>query len=75
MRFPAVDEDRATHQQRLRVLRAMSPDQRLRATLALSELTRQLFYEGLRRRYPGLPEPELRRLFRERLDLCHSRTS
>jgi hypothetical protein len=58
---------------RIRVLRAMSPEQRVAAALELSELTRQLFEQGLRRRFPDLGEIEFRNLLRARLDLCHNR--
>ncbi len=67
--------DVAGHDRHLRVLRQMTVERRLQAALELSELTRHLFAEGLRRRYPHVPERELRQLARQRLELCHSRRS
>ena len=55
------------------MLRGMSADQRLRTALELGEWSRKLFEEGLRRRHPGLPEEEFRRLRLERLEKCHNR--
>ena len=72
MRYVA---DAAGYAERLRVLRRMSPERRLRAALELSELTRVLFAQGLRRRFPHLSDADFRKVLRERLDLCHSRTS
>ena len=51
----------------------MTPEQRLAKALELSELTRDLFKHGLRKRFPELTEEELRKLYLERLDLCHNR--
>ena len=58
---------------RLRVLRSMTPEQRLLQALELSELTRRLFEDGLRRLHPDLSESEFGALLRRRLDLCHNR--
>jgi hypothetical protein len=58
---------------RIRVLRAMSPEQRVAAAFDLSDLTRQVFEQGLKRRFPELGETEFRALLQSRLDLCHNR--
>jgi hypothetical protein len=65
----------ADHRVHLQVLSRMSPEARLRKAFELSELSRALFRHGLRRRFPGRDEAELRQLMRERLCLCHSRNS
>jgi hypothetical protein len=62
-----------THRQRLRILRAMTPEERLAQALELSDLVRALFEVGLRRRFPHLSESEFRSLLLQRLDLCHNR--
>jgi len=49
---------RPNHRQYIETLRRMTPNERLRKALELSETSRQLFVEGLRRRFPNLPEPE-----------------
>lgn len=57
----------------LRVLRAMTPEQRLRKAFDLGAASRARFEHGLRQRFPGLDDASFRRLVRERLDLCHNR--
>lgn len=64
---------RPNHAVTLRALRGMSPDQRLRCALELGEWSRKLFEEGLRRRFPGLPEDELHRLLLQTLEKCYNR--
>lgn len=39
----------------LKILRRMTPEERLKKALELSEFAKQLFSEGLRRRFPYLP--------------------
>ena len=51
----------------------MTPEQRLRKAVELSEFSKQLFIHGLRKRYPSLPESEFRTLLLKRLDKCHNR--
>lgn len=53
---------RPNHQIYIGVLRARSGEDRLRKAFELSALARELFITGLRRRYPELPEGELRQL-------------
>ncbi len=65
--------DRGAEAYRLAVLRAMSPEARLAQALELSEWTRRLFEQGLRRRFGDLGEAEFRSLLRARLELCHNR--
>jgi hypothetical protein len=64
---------RPNHDKYLQVLRAMTPEQRLRKAFELSDFTKALFRAGLRRRFPDLPEADFQALFRRRLDLCHNR--
>lgn len=54
-------------------LRRLSPEKKLAKTFELSEMSRRLFREGLRRRFPDLTEDEFHRLYLERLALCHNR--
>lgn len=58
---------RPDHQLYIGVLRSMSAEERLRKSLELSALTRELLMAGLRRRYPDLPEPELHEVYLRRL--------
>jgi hypothetical protein len=64
---------RPNHAIYLQSLRRMTPEQRLRKALELSELTRRLFSDGLRRANPDLTEAEFRELLLKRLDRCHNR--
>jgi len=57
----------------LDTLRRKSPQQRLAKALELSENVRQLFRQGLRRRFPHFSEEELRQLYLKRLSPCHNR--
>jgi hypothetical protein len=66
-------QDRASEASRLRALLSMTPERRLMQALELSEMTRRIFKEGLRRRYPDLSESQLHELFCERLELCHNK--
>jgi hypothetical protein len=64
---------RPNHQRYLRVLAAMTPEQRLLKALETSAFTKALFREGLRKRFPDMPEDEFHKLYLERLALCHNR--
>jgi len=55
------------------VLRRMSPEARLLKAFDLSQFSRQLFIDGLRKRFPHLTEDELKRIYLGRLDKCHNR--
>jgi hypothetical protein len=64
---------RMNHRVYLRALRRMTPQERLGKAFELSEFSRKLFLHGLRRRFPGLPEKALMKIYLERLDKCHNR--
>jgi hypothetical protein len=51
----------------------MTSQERLAKAFELSEFSRKLFLHGLRRRFPGLAEEALKKIYRERLDKCHNR--
>lgn len=57
----------------LEVLRRMTPEQKLAKAFELSEMTRQLFRQGLRERFPELSEEDFHKLYLERLARCHNR--
>jgi hypothetical protein len=73
MRAMAAGKPRPNHAAYIRVLRAMTPEQRLRKAFELGGMARALFEHGLRQRFPDLGAPALARLVRERLDRCHNR--
>lgn len=66
-------KERPNHAIYIRTLRRMSPEARLLKAFELSEFSRQLFLQGLRRRHPAMSEAEIHRLYLERLDKCHNR--
>jgi hypothetical protein len=57
----------------LRLLRAMTPAQRLQKAFELSEFAKQLFLHGLRKRFPKASEQEMKTFVHERLNKCHNR--
>lgn len=61
------------HRVWIEVLRRMTPEQKLLKVFELTEFSRQLFTEGLRKAFPDLSEEELHKLYLERLDKCHNR--
>ena len=64
---------RPNHRRYLEVLRSMTPEQRLLKAFELSDMTKALLREGLRKRFPDASEQELHRLFLDRLEKCHNR--
>ena len=66
-------KERANHEVYIQALRRMSPEQRLIRAFELSEFVRDLFYHGLRKRFPDLAEEKLKELFLKRLEKCHNR--
>ena len=66
-------KERPNHALYIRALRRMSPEARLMKTFELSEFSRQLFLQGLRKRFPNLSDREISKLYLERLNKCHNR--
>lgn len=64
---------RPNHGIYIQILRRMTVEQKLRKVFELSEMTRSLFREGLRKRFPDLTEEEFHRIYLERLEKCHNR--
>jgi len=61
------------HQIYIQILRKLTPEQRLRKAMELSELTKELFKIGLRKRFPDLSEKKFHELYLKRLEKCHNR--
>jgi hypothetical protein len=61
------------HREYIKILRRMSPEERLLKTFELSDFAKQLFTHGLRKRFPDLSEDEFRKLLMDRLEKCHNR--
>lgn len=66
-------KERPDHRRYIEVLRGMTPEQQLLKAFELSEFSRALFVEGLRKRHPDLGAEEFATLLRSRLDRCHNR--
>jgi hypothetical protein len=64
---------RPNHRLYIEVLRRMTPEQRLAKAFELSALAKRAFIEGLRQRFPDLPEDEFKKLLLARLEKCHNR--
>jgi hypothetical protein len=64
---------RPNHERYIQILRRMSPGERLKQAFALSDMTKRLFRQGLRKRFPELSEEAFHRLYLERLEKCHNR--
>jgi hypothetical protein len=61
-----------SHQAYLKALQKMTASERAAKAFELSEMTKQLFKEGLRRRFPHYSPSELHRVFLEGLARCHN---
>jgi hypothetical protein len=57
----------------LRMLRRMTPEERLLKAFELSEFTKQLFISGLHQRFPGASKEEFEKIMADRLAKCHNR--
>lgn len=64
---------RPNHRECIKALRRMTPEQRLVQAMELSDLTRDMFRTGLRRRFPNLPADQFHALYLERLAKCYNR--
>jgi len=51
----------------------MTPEERLLKAFELSDFSRELYISGLRKRFPGLNETDLKVRILERIQKCHNR--
>ena len=58
---------RANQRIYIQALRRMAPEKRLLKAFELSQFSRGLFLEGLHRRFPGLSEEAIRKIYLERM--------
>lgn len=61
------------HQAYLRILARMTPGEKMKRAMDLSDMGRRMLKSALRRRFPDLDEARLHQLYLERLELCHNR--
>lgn len=64
---------RPNHRLYLRVLRSLTPEQRLLKAFELSALSKAFFVHGLRKRFPDVTEEEFHKILLDRLAKCHNR--
>ena len=56
-------------------LRRLTPEQRLMTAFELGDLSRDLLWAGLKRRFPDTSDDRLRVLYVDRIDRCRRLTS
>ena len=61
------------HRIYIQTIREMGPEKRLLKALDLSEFSRKLFREGLRKRFPKLSSQKFQEFYLERLKKCYNR--
>lgn len=64
---------RPNHHLYLQTLQKMTSEQRLAKALELSEMTKELFLQGLKNRFPEKNETEIRKIYLERIAKCYNR--
>ena len=64
---------RPNHQRTLRILRSMSPQQKMAQVFKLNDRTLKLFRVGLRRRFPELNDAEFEKVYLQMRERCHNR--
>ena len=61
------------HQEYIRVLRAMTPEERVRKAFELSAFVKATLRSGIEQQFPLASEAERQRIFLARLERCHNR--
>ena len=61
------------HSLYIETLIRMTPEQRLLKAFELSAMTRELFLEGLRKRFPEKNKEEIKDIYIERIAKCYNR--
>ena len=56
----------------IKIIRKMSPENRLRKCFELNELTKKLFLTGLKSRFPNCSEEEIKEIYLKRIDKCRN---
>ena len=74
-RMKADPKPRPNHREYVEVLRGLTPEQRLMKAFELGDLSRDLLWAGLRRRFPDASDDRLRELSVDRIERCRRLTS
>lgn len=64
---------RPNHTIYLHTLKKMTPEQRLAKAFELSEMTKQLFLHGLRKRFSQKSDEEIKQIYLKRITKCYNR--
>jgi len=60
------------HREYIKIIRRLTPEERLKKCFELNELTKQLFLTGLKNRFPNLSQEEIKKLYLKRINKCHN---
>jgi len=60
------------HKEYIKIMRKLSPQDRLRKSFELTELTKYLFIAGLKKRFPELSNKEIKKIYLRRISKCHN---
>jgi hypothetical protein len=61
------------HQIYLQTLQKMTPTERLQKAFELSEMTKQLFLQGIKKRFPDYSAEKTMEIYLKRISLCYNR--
>ena len=73
LRYCMEIKPRPNHSLYLKSLRQMTPEQRLAKVFELSRFTKELFLQGLQKRFPDKGETEIKEIYLQRLLKCYNR--
>jgi hypothetical protein len=60
------------HIEYIRLMRKIPPEDKLKKSFELTELTKNLFLAGLKKRFPELPESDIKKIYLKRISRCHN---
>ena len=61
-----------SHREYIKIIRRLTPEERLKKCFELNELTKKLFLTGLKNRFPNLSQEEIKKLYLKRINKCHN---
>lgn len=61
------------HDLYLKTLQRMTPEQRLAKAFELSAMTKELFLQGLQKRFSDKEESDIKEIYLERITKCYNR--
>lgn len=64
---------RPNHKIYLETLKRMTPEQKVAKMFELSAIAKELFFHGLRKRFPEKTEAEIKDLYLQRIAKCYNR--